>query len=202
MKRASHLPSEYLPPAATLFLGACAWAWIHPSSFHILQCLAASVPVSAGYAQTARASASGRLAKGESRCTQPPTVCLLLLGVRKMVELCKWAAGQQVGCCTQLAICTPFVLVLGIHTPPRPPQPGGWLGGSQHCQHACLFAPWRLAHATGQSAKAVAVHFQGACVCWVCAQTPQASSMGQLIKVGIAAARVPRSAGSHHGGRQ
>ena len=66
MKRASHLPSEYLPPAATLFLGACAWAWIHPSSFHILQCLAASVPVSAGYAQTARASATGRLAKGES----------------------------------------------------------------------------------------------------------------------------------------
>eukprot|EP00891_Asterochloris_glomerata_P008318 jgi/Astpho2/8318/Aster-x0812 len=64
VKRASHLPSEYLPPAATLFLGACAWAWIHPSSFHILQCLAASVPVSAGYAQTARASASGRLAKG------------------------------------------------------------------------------------------------------------------------------------------
>ena len=66
VKRVSHLPSEYLPPAATLFLGACAWAWIHPASFHILQCLAASVPVSAGYAQTARASATGRLAKGKS----------------------------------------------------------------------------------------------------------------------------------------
>jgi len=49
-------------PAAALWVGAHMWAWLSPNSYHVLQCLAASVPVMAGYAQTKRAEATGQLA--------------------------------------------------------------------------------------------------------------------------------------------
>ena len=60
------MPGDYLSPAAALWVGAHMWAWLSPNSYHILQCLAASVPVMAGYAQTKKEAATGRLAPGIS----------------------------------------------------------------------------------------------------------------------------------------
>ncbi|KAL0050818.1 hypothetical protein WJX82_007739 [Trebouxia sp. C0006] len=65
-KQVVRLPGEYVSPAAALWVGAHMWAWLSPNSYHVLQCLAASVPVMAGYAQTKRAAATGQLAAGEA----------------------------------------------------------------------------------------------------------------------------------------
>ena len=40
------------------------WAFLSPNTYHVLQCLAASVPVMAGYAQTKREAATGCLTAG------------------------------------------------------------------------------------------------------------------------------------------
>ena len=58
-----------MSPAAALWVGAHMWAWLSPNSYHVLQCLAASVPVMAGYAQTKRAAATGQLAAGGTLLT-------------------------------------------------------------------------------------------------------------------------------------
>ena len=58
-----------MSPAAALWVGAHMWAWLSPNSYHVLQCLAASVPVMAGYAQTKKAAATGQLAAGGSLLT-------------------------------------------------------------------------------------------------------------------------------------
>lgn len=63
-KQVARLPGDYATPAFALWLGAHVWAYMSPHSYHVMQCLAASVPVMAGYAQTKRAAASGRLAAG------------------------------------------------------------------------------------------------------------------------------------------
>jgi len=63
-KQVVRLPGDYLSPAAALWVRAHMWAWLSPNSYHVLQCLAASVPVMAGYAQTKKAAATGRLAAG------------------------------------------------------------------------------------------------------------------------------------------
>ena len=60
----ARLPGDYVTPAFALWLGAHMWAYMSPHSYHVMQCLAASVPVMAGYAQTKRAAACGRLAAG------------------------------------------------------------------------------------------------------------------------------------------
>lgn len=65
MKQVVKLPGEYISPAAALWVGAHMWAWLSPGSYHVLQCLAASVPVMAGYAQTKRAAATGKLSAGD-----------------------------------------------------------------------------------------------------------------------------------------
>ena len=72
-KQVVRLPGEYVSPAAALWVGAHMWAWLSPNSYHVLQCLAASVPVMAGYAQTKRAAATGQLAAGGTL----PTAVLL-----------------------------------------------------------------------------------------------------------------------------
>lgn len=64
-KQVVRLPGDYVSPAAALWIGAHMWAYLSPHSYHVMQCLAASVPVMAGYAQTKRAAATGRLAAGE-----------------------------------------------------------------------------------------------------------------------------------------
>ncbi|KAL3147271.1 hypothetical protein ABBQ32_002762 [Trebouxia sp. C0010 RCD-2024] len=65
-KQVARLPGDYATPAFGLWVGAHVWAYMSPHSYHVMQCLAASVPVMAGYAQTKRAAASGRLAAGEA----------------------------------------------------------------------------------------------------------------------------------------
>lgn len=51
-------------PAAALALGTMLWAVVHPASFHIVKCLAAAIPVQAGYASTVRQTARGQLTQG------------------------------------------------------------------------------------------------------------------------------------------
>jgi len=80
-KQVVRLPGEYVSPAAALWVGAHMWAWLSPNSYHVLQCLAASVPVMAGYAQTKRAAATGQLAAGGTSlcfCTREDCFCHLM----------------------------------------------------------------------------------------------------------------------------
>ena len=64
VEQVARLPGDYVTPAAALWFGSYLWAYLSPNSFHVLQCLAASVPVMSGYAQTKREAATGKLAPG------------------------------------------------------------------------------------------------------------------------------------------
>ena len=56
-------------PVAALALAGLVWAWLHPASFHVAQCLAAAIPVQAGYAATMRQTARGQLVQGIGTAT-------------------------------------------------------------------------------------------------------------------------------------
>lgn len=51
------------------------WAWLSPHTYYVLQCLAASLPVMAGYAQTGRAAALGHIAPGDPSLLLPMKLC-------------------------------------------------------------------------------------------------------------------------------
>ncbi len=98
-KQVVRLPGEYVSPAAALWVGAHMWAWLSPNSYHVLQCLAASVPVMAGYAQTKRAAATGQHAAGGTcsllyvcTLTVPMLVCCMGPSVRADCAQTKTAA--------------------------------------------------------------------------------------------------------------
>ncbi|CAL8461811.1 g1342 [Coccomyxa elongata] len=55
---------RYSAAAAGLVVAASFWSVVHPPSYHLLRCIAAALPVWAGYAETARACASGRVPDG------------------------------------------------------------------------------------------------------------------------------------------
>lgn len=60
------LARQYGEPAAVLALTALLWARLHPSSHQIGRCIAALVPVMAGYSSTAReCAAAARREDGE-----------------------------------------------------------------------------------------------------------------------------------------
>jgi len=50
--------------AAALATAAAFWSVLHPPSYEVLRALAAAIPVAAGFAETARSCALGRLAPG------------------------------------------------------------------------------------------------------------------------------------------
>lgn len=56
---------QYGEPAAVLAFAGMAWALIQPSSCEIAQCMAALVPVLAGYGETARVCATGAVTNKE-----------------------------------------------------------------------------------------------------------------------------------------
>ena len=56
--------AEFEPPALALLLVATAWAMVHPPSWHLLKCAAATFYISAGYSQTSRGIAVGRIQEG------------------------------------------------------------------------------------------------------------------------------------------
>ncbi len=58
------LARAYGEPAAALALAAALWAYVHPTSEQIARCVAALVPVMAGYAQTSGECAAGRYQDG------------------------------------------------------------------------------------------------------------------------------------------
>lgn len=61
-------------PAAALALGTMLWAVVHPASFHIVKCLAAAIPVQAGYASTVRQTARGQLTQGTCQASAAPCI--------------------------------------------------------------------------------------------------------------------------------
>ena len=49
---------------------AAFWSVLHPPSYHLLRCIAAALPVWAGYAETARACATNSIPQGAKvKCT-------------------------------------------------------------------------------------------------------------------------------------
>lgn len=109
-KQVARLPGDYASPAFALWLGAHVWAYLSPHTYHVMQCLAASVPVMAGYAQTKRAAASGRLAAG-----------MLLSAPRPPPPL----TGATPLSCLWLPLAAPAGMLLVVApllpAPPRPP---------------------------------------------------------------------------------
>ncbi|KAK9908907.1 hypothetical protein WJX75_004527 [Coccomyxa subellipsoidea] len=61
---AANWVDRYSAAAAGLVVAASFWSVLHPPSYHLLRCIAAAMPVWAGYAETARACASGRVPDG------------------------------------------------------------------------------------------------------------------------------------------
>lgn len=55
---------QYCTPAVILGLAALAVSTVHPPTFEILKCIAATLPVQAGYNHTARDVASGKIPPG------------------------------------------------------------------------------------------------------------------------------------------
>ena len=55
---------RYSTAAAGLLVTAAFWSVLHPPSYHLLRCIAAALPVWAGYAETARACATNRIPQG------------------------------------------------------------------------------------------------------------------------------------------
>lgn len=55
---------RYSTAAAGLLVAAAFWSVLHPPSYHLLRCIAAAMPVYAGYAETARACATNRIPEG------------------------------------------------------------------------------------------------------------------------------------------
>lgn len=64
MGQAADWVERYSAAAAGLVVAASFWSVLHPPSYHLLRCIAAALPVWAGYAETARACASARLPDG------------------------------------------------------------------------------------------------------------------------------------------
>ncbi|GAB4817539.1 hypothetical protein N2152v2_004585 [Parachlorella kessleri] len=60
LKSLGALARAYGEPAAALAAAAALWAYVHPTSEQIGRCVAALIPVLAGYNRTARDSAAGR----------------------------------------------------------------------------------------------------------------------------------------------
>ncbi len=61
---AANWVERYSSAAAGLVVAASFWSVLHPPSYHLLRCIAAALPVWAGYAETSRACASGRVPDG------------------------------------------------------------------------------------------------------------------------------------------
>ena len=55
---------RYSTAAAGLLVAAAFWSVLHPPSYHLLRCIAAALPVYAGYAETARSCATNRIPEG------------------------------------------------------------------------------------------------------------------------------------------
>ena len=55
---------RYSTAAAGLVVVAAFWSVVHPPSYHLLRCIAAAMPIYAGYAETARACATNRIPEG------------------------------------------------------------------------------------------------------------------------------------------
>lgn len=69
---------RYSAAAAALVVTATVWSVLHPPSYHLLRCIAAAMPVWAGYAQTARACAIGNVPDGAPvRVHASPTFTLV-----------------------------------------------------------------------------------------------------------------------------
>ena len=62
--QAAEWVERYSAAAAGLVVAASFWSVAHPPSYHLLRCIAAALPVWAGYTETARACASGRVPDG------------------------------------------------------------------------------------------------------------------------------------------
>lgn len=129
LKTAGKLPGDYVSPAAALWIGAHMWAWLSPHTYHLMQCLAASVPLMAGYAQTKRAAALGHIAAGQKNChlcmnsnlpfstlLSAPTPAsslgdfILHGGISDAVASCQhashgWLRSNQEGCCSWPHCC-------------------------------------------------------------------------------------------------
>ncbi len=58
---------------------AAFWSVLHPPSYHLLRCIAAALPVWAGYAETARACATNRIPQGTKVFLSKATLQLILL---------------------------------------------------------------------------------------------------------------------------
>jgi hypothetical protein len=54
----------YCTPAVIVGLAALAISAVHPPTYHVLQCIAAALPVAAGYNQTGRDVATGKIPPG------------------------------------------------------------------------------------------------------------------------------------------
>ena len=55
---------QYSKPAALLAAIAAVWSVVHPSSRHLLQCMAVAAQLNAGYNQTQRNAALGVIPQG------------------------------------------------------------------------------------------------------------------------------------------
>ena len=70
---------QYSTAAAGLVVVAAFWSVLHPPSYHLLRCIAAAMPIYAGYAETARACATNRRPEGAKvvgHLTALPELCL------------------------------------------------------------------------------------------------------------------------------
>ena len=62
---------RYSTAAAGLLVAAAFWSVLHPPSYHLLRCIAAALPVYAGYAETARSCATNRIPEGAKVLLRP-----------------------------------------------------------------------------------------------------------------------------------
>ena len=84
MHSAAEWVERYSSAAAGLVVAAAFWSVLHPPSYHLMRCVAAALPVWAGYAQTARETALGRVPSGPAvrECSPPASrttnICVAL----------------------------------------------------------------------------------------------------------------------------
>ena len=62
---------RYSTAAAGLLVVAAFWSVVHPPSYHLLRCIAAAMPIYAGYAETARACATKRIPEAAKVIASP-----------------------------------------------------------------------------------------------------------------------------------
>ena len=77
---------RYSTAAAGLVVVAAFWSVVHPPSYHLLRCIAAAMPIYAGYAETARACATNRIPPG-SKGTWPTLVTAMSRSYRCTLEI-------------------------------------------------------------------------------------------------------------------